>query len=196
MRTSTTVLVCLLAFAAPTPVWAEWFIVPFTGRSFGGETNYVDLDQASERPNVSFGVSGGFVGSGFVGVEVDVATQPGFFQRAVPNLVTSSSVTTVMGNLIVTTPLSLTQESLRPYLVAGLGLLHASNDDLAETFTFQRDLLGFTLGGGVTGYFTDSVGVRLDLRYMRHVNEDESPGVGLGPTRLGLWRVSIGITLR
>ena len=196
MRTSTLSFVCLLAVCAAAPASAEWFVVPFTGASFGSDTNYVDLDLAAGRTNVAFGVSGGYVGQGFLGVEVDVGATPGFFQRANPDLVTSSTVTSVMGNLVVTAPLSFTKESLRPYVVGGLGVLHASSDDLVEAYSFKRDLLGFTVGGGVTGYFTNTVGVRFDLRYMRHVNEDESPGVGLGPTRLSLWRASIGISLR
>jgi opacity protein-like surface antigen len=196
MRKFQVILVCLLGFAPAAPAGAEWFIVPFTGASFGSDTNYVDLDLAAGRTNVAFGVSAGLLGPGFLGVEVDIGTTPGFFERESPELVTSSSVTTIMGNLIITAPLSITRESLRPYLVAGMGLLHSSSDDLAEALSFKRDLLGFTVGGGVTGYFNNSVGVRLDLRYLRHVNEDESPGVGLGPTRLSLWRASVGIALR
>lgn len=196
MRRFHVVLVCLLAFVPVVPVSAEWFIVPFTGASFGSDTNYVDPDLAAGRTNVAFGVSAGLLGAGLFGVEVDIGTTPGFFERANPELVTSSNVTTVMGNLIIAAPLSFTRESLRPYLVTGLGMLHASLDDFSEVYSFKRDLLGFTVGGGATGYFTNSVGVRFDLRYMRHVNEDESPGVGFGPTRLSLWRASVGVALR
>ena len=196
MRRSQLILVCLLGLAPAAPVSAEWFIVPFTGASFGSDTNYVDPDLAAGRTNVAFGVSAGLIGPGFFGFEVDIGTTPGFFERASPELVTSSNVTTVMGTVILAAPLSFTRESLRPYVVTGLGMLHASLDDFSEVYSFKRDLLGFTIGGGATGYFTNSVGVRFDLRYMRHVNEDESPGVGIGPTRLSLWRASIGIALR
>ena len=188
------VFVCLLA-SVPAPAVADWFIVPFTGATFGSQTNYVDLDAATQRTNVVYGASGGVLGRGILGVEVDAGLSPGFFQRAGPELVTSSRVTTLMGNLIVTTPLSFSREGLRPYVVGGLGWLHAASDDFSDVFTFRRDLLGVTVGGGATGYFTDTVGVRFDLRYMRNVTEPAPGSIGFGPTRLSLWRATIGLAL-
>lgn len=188
-------LLVVLACAA-APAEADWFVVPFSGASFASETSYVDLDSATGRTNVNFGVSGGLVGRGFLGFEIDVGIAPGFFEGAGPQLVTSSAVTTVMGNVIVTTPRSFAGEGLRPYVVGGLGLLHAASDDFSDVFTFRRDLLGMTVGGGATGYFTDRVGVRFDLRYMRNVSEPEPGSVGFGPTRLRLWRASVGLALR
>jgi opacity protein-like surface antigen len=191
-------LVVLLGLFAAVPgaAAADWFVVPFTGASFGSQTNYIDLDSATERTNVVYGVSGGFIGQGIVGVEIDFCLAPGFFERADPALVTSSRVTTVMGNLVLAPPLSFTREGLRPYLVVGLGLMHAASDDFSDVFTFRRDLLGLTAGGGASGYFTDRVGVRFDVRYLRNVSEPEPGSVGFGPTRLSLWRASIGLALR
>jgi hypothetical protein len=186
---------CLLACSA-APAGADWFVVPFTGATFGSETNYIDLDSATERTNVVYGVSGGFIGKGLLGVEVDVGLAPGFFERAGPELVTSSRVTTVMGSVIVTTPLSFSGEGLRPYVAGGLGWMHAASDDFSDVFTFRRDLLGLSVAGGATGYFTDRVGVRFDLRYMRNVTEAEPGSVGFGPTRLRLWRATVGLALR
>ena len=149
-------LLCLLASCTARPAAADWFFVPFSGATFGSETNYVDLDSAAGRTNVVFGVSAGVIGRGFLGLELDSGIAPGFFEREGSDLVTSSRVTTVMGNVIVTTPLSFSGEGLRPYVVGGLGLLHAASDDFSDVFTFRRDLLGMTVGGGATGYFTGS----------------------------------------
>ena len=189
------VLLCLLA-CAPAPAAADWFLVPFTGATFGSETTYVDLDSATGRTNVVYGASGGFVGRGLLGLEIDVGVAPGFFERADPDLVTSSSVTTVMGNVMITTPLSFSGEGLRPYVVGGLGWMHASSNDFSDIFTFRRDLLGLTVGGGAIGYLTDRVGVRFDLRYMRNITEPDPGSVVFGPPRLRLWRASVGLAFR
>ena len=56
---------------------------------------------------------------------------PGFFQNSSgTGLVIGSRVTTLTGSVIVALPLSVTHESLRPYAVGGLGVLHATSEDL------------------------------------------------------------------
>ena len=40
----------------------------------------------------------------------------------------SSRVTTLSGNVMVAAPLAITRESLRPYVVAGLGLTQARTE--------------------------------------------------------------------
>jgi hypothetical protein len=190
-----------VAFLALLSCWpataaADWLITPFFGVTFGADTSFVDLEEATDRRKSTFGVAGAVLGEGIVGVEVEFARTPRFFERGSGAFVSDSNVTTLMGSLVVTTPLSVTRESLRPYVVGGLGLMHAASDDLADIFTFESDVLGMSVGGGALGFFGDTVGVRLDLRYFRNVTEGSGAGIEFGPTRLRYWRGSVGLTLR
>ena len=88
-------------------------------------------------------------GSGVFGVEGDVAITPGYFQGS-RELVQSSRVATLLANIVVAAPLSLTRESLRPYASAGWGLMRATSTSI-DALAFSRNLSAFNVGGGVIG---------------------------------------------
>lgn len=193
-------LVLLVAFASlwPARASADWFLTPFYGVSFGSQTSLVDLEDAAGTSKQVFGGSISLMGPGIVGVEGDVAYAPRFFQRdSGANLVVKSSLATLMGNVVVAAPLSWTRESLRPYAVAGVGLMRASIDDTLGTFQVRDNLLSVNVGGGVMGFFTERTGVRFDLRYFTSLGEPEvATRASFGGAQLSHWRASVGLVLR
>ena len=123
----------LLAWT-PARAAADWYFTPFFGWDVGGSTTLVDLQYlGANRTKVTFGGSAALT-IGIVGVEADYAFIPQFFQDPDPEPgstlppppVLSSHVQTLTGNVLLLAPLTWTRESLRPYLVGGLGWMDAS----------------------------------------------------------------------
>ena len=190
-------LLLALEGGLPARAGADWLLVPHTGLKFGGATTLVDLETAAPEKKTPLGFSVMWLGTGIVGIEGDVTLIPDYFDRQNADLVTGSSVRTVTGGVLLTTPLRLTRESLRPYMVGGIGLLRAHSEDLVGVFTFESHLLGMHAGGGAIGFLSDAFGVRFDLRYYRNLTAETTPGVVVGDTtRLTFWRASIGLVFR
>lgn len=187
--------VALLLLCAPTATArADWLFTPFIGTSFGAETSFLVFEGAGRK--LTFGGSVALLGSGILGIEADVGHTPGFFQGDDPSgLVLSSRVTTVSGNVIVAAPLAVTRESLRPYVVAGLGLMQARTKNAADLFPVDRNLLGLTVGGGALGFLTERTGLRFDIRHIRAISGTTNPFVP-GVARLSFWRATAGVTIR
>jgi hypothetical protein len=187
----------LLSVCAPaTPARADWLITPFVGTSFGGETTFLVLE-AGAGSRMTLGASVALLGAGILGVEADVAHTPKFFEGENPTgLVLSSRVTTITGNVMLAAPLSLTRESLRPYLVGGLGLLQGRSRHAGGVFPLDEDRLGLSLGGGAIGFVTDRTGLRFDVRHIKAITGADGPLARDGVSRLSFWRASVGVTLR
>jgi len=195
MRRRLSVALFLLC-ASPALAQADWLITPFIGTSFGAETTFLVFDAGAGR-KLMFGGSVALLGSGILGIEADVGHIPGFFQGDDPRgLVLSSRVTTVGGNVIVAAPLAVTRESLRPYVVGGLGLLQARTRNAADLFPVDRNLMGLTLGGGALGLVTDRTGLRFDIRHIRAISGPDNPFDRPGTSRLRFWRATAGVTIR
>ena len=125
---------------------------------------------------MTLGASVALIGDGILGIEADVAHTPRFFEGDDPlGLVLSSRVTTVSGNVLLAAPLALTRESLRPYLVGGLGLLQARASNAAGLFPLDEDLLGLTVGAGAIGFVSDVTGLRFDVRHIKAVSGADGP---------------------
>lgn len=183
--------------ALGSPAQADWLIIPHLGAVFGGDTTIVDLDQGAGSKKFTFGGSFAWLSDGIVGVEADVGHTPHFFERSSRDaLVLDSTVTTVTGSILVAVPLSVTRESLRPYLVGGVGLMHASSNDAAGIFSFDSNLSAMNLGGGVIGFLTPFTGLRFDVRQFRNLAPDRSATTTSGSTRLSFWRASAGVVIR
>jgi hypothetical protein len=122
-RLAVALLLCLCAPAAEAR--ADWLITPFIGTSLAGETTFLVLEEGAGS-RMTLGVSVALLSAGILGVEGEVGHTPKFLEGDDPlGLVLSSRVTTLSGNVLLAAPLALTRESLRPYLVGGLGLLQA-----------------------------------------------------------------------
>jgi hypothetical protein len=173
---------------------ADWFVNPWVAFKFGGSMTGVDLEQSAEVTKVLWGGSAGFLGSGILGIEADFAYGPRFFERT-NDLVLQSSLITLMGNIIIAVPLRVTRDSLRPYVVGGVGLLRPRIQDILGVFDPNSNLLGLNVGGGAIGPVGNRTSIRFELRRFSNLTEGE-PGQGFGPTRLSFWRADVGVTIR
>lgn len=185
----------LLAFAAPSRVCAEWQLKPFIGATFHARTTLFDLDQAASENKYTIGVNGLLLGQ-FLGVEADLGHTPGFFERKTQHLVVGSRVTTLTGNVVLALPKRLAQYSLRPYVVGGAGIMHARAEDAFNILTVSRTLAALDVGGGVTGFFTNRVGVNWDVRYFRSIGAGSNTGNSIGNEQLSFWRAMMAGVIR
>jgi hypothetical protein len=172
-------------------------LMPYLGFTFaGGSSLLSDLEQGAGETASLLGASLALLGGGVLGVEADLGYIPGFFERGDREIVVpGSSVFSVTGSVLVTLPLSVTRESLRPYLLAGGGILRAEARDLRSVFPLRSTMPAFTLGGGAIGFLSNTVGVRFDLRHVRALGEGDDIVAVEGP-RVRLWRGSIALVLR
>ena len=188
---------CLL----PAQAAAEWQVRPFIGFSFGGATTFVDPEHAIETQNVGVGISGGWLGEIF-GFEGDFGRAPGFFQAdvrdpVVERLVLTSSVTTLTGNVVVALPRRMAGYGLRPYFSGGAGLMHVDAFGKFGVVEHNRTLPALSLGGGVTGFLTNSVGLSWDVRRLNTLRgEGETQGKSVGREQLSFWRATMAVAVR
>jgi opacity protein-like surface antigen len=196
--------VALIA-AALTPAAearADWLITPFVGGTFAGQTIHFDPEQGAGSTQFVFGGGGAWLSDGVFGFEADFAYAPRYFERDNrAGMVTNSYLYTLTGNVIVTLPLSVTRESLRPYVTGGLGMMDGHLEEVAnilpELFELQeRPSAAVDVGAGVIGFVTRNTGARFDLRYVRSLARDENPLTGALRTKLSFWRITAGVTLR
>jgi hypothetical protein len=191
-------LAALLTVAPVSTASADWLFTGFLGGTFAASTTHLDLEGGVGANQVIYGGSFGWLGSGILGVEGEFAYAPRFFEtdnRA--GVVTGSHVTTLMGNVLVTLPLSVTRESLRPYVIGGAGLLQSGSAaalDFVDEFDLQeRNVMGVNMGGGAIMFASPDVGVRFDLRYTRTLLRGTNPLTGEVGTRLRFWRATVGV---
>lgn len=175
---------------------ADFLVTPFFGTTFGGRTTLLDLEiGAASEQHWLFGGSAGWLSDQVLGVEADFAMAPGFFESDTGNgLVVSSRVTTLSGNVIATLPLSVTRESLRPYITGGVGLIRASVEDLIG-LNETGNWVGLQLGAGAVGMLSNRTGLRFDLRNTRTFGRDNTLR-GERTSKLSFWRATVGVTLR
>ena len=191
-------IVAALALAlAPATARADWLFTPNIGSAFGG-----DVDA-----NFTYGASLAWMTEGIFGAEVDFQFTPDAlgFGDAFPNLdldTFDSSARSVMGNVIVGIPFGGTSGlGFRPYVVGGLGYMSLNvSDELEDLDLFQDDTKAFAIdvGAGATGFFTDNVGVRGDVRWYRGFVDDDniiSPRLD-DFQNLDFWRATGGVTFR
>ena len=169
-----TLVACVFLLGAiPATAAAEWHFTPLIGLTFKGATNIPDIEQAAGETHKNFGGAVSLLGSGILGVEGLVTWTPGFFKSdngVFSGTVDESRAISFMGNVVLTTPRSLTEYSLRPYFSGGVGLMHATVTQVegatgAPLDPVHLDTGGFNVGGGAIGFFSERTGVRFDFRY-------------------------------
>lgn len=203
--------VLAVLLVVPVQAAAEWQIKPLLGVTFGPATTYLgDREFAAGSANVDdpegergsanlvFGLGVLFIGEMF-GLEGEYTRAPGFFEAGDRDLVLRSSAQTVMGNVIVALPRRISQYTLRPYFVAGMGMMRLRSEDRLGLFPIRDTLPAVDLGGGATGFLTDAVGVSWDLRHFRSVGGNSGdPLVTIGGARaqLSFWRANMSVVIR
>jgi hypothetical protein len=179
----------------PRTASADWQIKPFGGVEFGGSTSFLDYENAAGRAHFILGVNAGVLGE-VLGIEADLARVPGFFETD-EQLVLSSSATTLTGNVVVAVPRRLFQYTLRPYFVAGAGIMHAQIEGRFGTLRVASTLPAMDLGGGATGFLSDRVGLNWELRYFRSFKgSGELNGVSVTEEQLAFWRATMAVVFR
>jgi hypothetical protein len=193
-----------LLMMAPVRAAAEWQVRPYIGFTFGGETTFLDPERAIETKNPVLGVSGGWLGEVF-GFEADFARAPGFFQDGDPVLgagdpnpvVLTSAVTTLTGNIVIALPARMAGYGLRPYFSGGAGMMHVDALGQLQIIEHNRTLPALSLGGGVTGFLTNNVGLNWDFRRLNTLRgEGATLGNSVGREQLSFWRATMAVALR
>jgi hypothetical protein len=193
-------LAVALWLLTPASAAAEWQVRPFIGFTFAGSTTFVDPEQAIGTQNATIGVSGGWLGEIF-GLEADFGRAPGFFQTDTPSVpeaeLLTSAVTTLTGNVVIALPGRLAGYGLRPYFSGGGGLMHIDMVTRFQALDVHRTLPMLSLGGGVTGFLSNNVGLSWDVRRLSTLRgEGETIGNSLGREQLSFWRATMAVALR
>jgi hypothetical protein len=194
-------VVGLLLVICPRAADADWLFAPFIGTTFAGSTALPDLDQGASSNQLIFGGSAGLWTSGIFGVEGDFSYAPRYFESDDPDgVIAGSNVFTLGGNVVLAMPLSITRESLRPYIVGGLGWMHVSVDELTsvlpELLGRTRNSVALNFGGGVIGFITPRTGLRFEVRHFRSLEHDEDAFTLESQSLLSFWRVTGGVVIR
>jgi opacity protein-like surface antigen len=178
----------LLLLGSAAPARADWLITPYLGSAFGGETS---------SQHVTYGASAAWMSHGIVGVEIDAAFAPDLLDEddGVILGIADSNVTTLMGSVVFGAPLG--EPGVRPYAVAGAGLIRSRVSDAEDVFDFDENSFGINVGGGLHALVRENIGIRADVRYFRGVRDtDDSDGVDLELGSFDFWRASVGATFR
>jgi hypothetical protein len=195
-----TLLVCLLAGFPAAAGAQDLFAVPYMGMKFGGDTSIVDLELAADKRALTMGGSLIFLRDGLLGYEVDFGYTPSYFTRRSSVggalIKPGSYAIDLSGDVILALPAGVTRGGLRPYVVGGLGLISAQAEDLLEIFIVRRTVPAFKLGAGVQAFLlTNNVGMRLDVRHVRSLLNDDGSLAHVG-RRISYTRMTLGLLLR
>jgi len=195
-RLSMTIAALALAIA-PSAAYADGYFVPFIGANFGGNVGKPLSETVDERNRMTFGFGVGGMAGGIFGAEFDFGYTHNFYASD-GTVVTKSNLITAMPALVIGIPIGgQTGGGVRPYVLAGAGLLRRDLDFNTLDSVSENDW-GYELGGGVMGYFTDHVGLRGDLRYFRNFKADiiEATDIDFERGTFNFGRATIGVLFR
>jgi hypothetical protein len=186
----------VLVLIGSTPALAgDRQVRPFVGATFAGSTEFVpNVEATAGGVNLTLGANGAWLGEIF-GVEADVAYLPGLFGSG-ETLVRSSRVTTISGNLVIAAPHKITEYALRPYVVAGGGVMRVRTTTALNVFDLATTMPAFDVGAGALGFITNRVGVCWEVRRFQGRREANLNGLSLGTDRLSFWRVTMAAVIR
>ena len=163
---------------------AQTFLTPFAGVTFNGDA-----------PGNQFSTGVALTVQGKVaGFELELGYTPDFFKESSDVLlIGDSNVTTLMGSLIV----GVGEGPIRPYGIAGVGLLRTRVGDTTLFQGITTNEFGLNAGFGVIGMVSDRVGLRGDVRYFRRLqdpSDDNSIDVAIG--QFDFWRAYGGVSFK
>jgi hypothetical protein len=181
---------------------ADVIFTPFIGKTFAARhtlstSSGLPVTASVDKQTWIVGGSATWLTDNVLGAELDFGYAPRFFESLrLFDLRPGSNVMSLTGNVLLTLPLSVTRDSLRPYVSAGMGVLHAGVDDVISVSTVDRNLVALSVGGGAIGFLTNRTGVRFDLRHIRSTSTEVETSTLLTGPRLGFWRATIGVAIR
>ena len=173
---------------------AERQIRPFVGVTFAGATPFPDLEEAVGKRHPAIGVGAVVLGEMF-GAEVDFADIPGFLEADDKPLVLYSRVTTLCGNVVLAAPRRLTEYWVRPYFVAGGGLMRVRETTSLGVFDLTAVVPAFDLGVGAIAFVTNRTGVSGDVRRFQSLR-DADLRTGFGGDHIVFWRATVAVVIR
>ena len=197
-------LVAGLLFLPEPALAGDRQIRPFFGATFNAGTSFFRppsnvTPTPADNPigkNLILGASAVFIGELF-GIEADVGDVPGFFESDASALVIDSRVTTVTGNFVIAAPARMTEYSLRPYVVAGGGLMRIRTTTSLNVLDVSSYLPAFDVGAGVVGFLTNRVGVGWEVRRFQNIGgKSNTAGLTFGPEDLSFWRATMLFSFR
>ena len=184
------VLAAAVAVAsAPALAHAEGYISPWVSANAGSSW---------DNGRAGFGLNAGGMGAGIIGGELDFGWTPSFF--GTKSDFGNNSVIDLMGNVIIGVPIGGTHGAgVRPYVVGGVGLVRTQIDGgTIAKVSSSNNMFGWDAGAGVMGFFSDHVGLRGDVRYLRATSDltTHVDSIDLNGDKLHYWRATIGVTFR
>jgi len=166
----------------------------YVGATFAGVTPFPDLEVAAGKAHPTIGIGAVFLGELF-GADVDVADVPGFLEAGDKHLVLHSRVTTICGNVVLAAPRRLTEYSLRPYVVAGGGMMRIRETTSLGVFDVSTVTPAFDVGVGAVAFVTNRAGVSWDVRRFQSFRDDKVR-TGFGEGHLSFWRATMAVVIR
>jgi Outer membrane protein beta-barrel domain len=180
---------------APLPAQADVLFIPFFGVNFGGDSGK-EFSEAFETSQYNWGASIAFMGGGVFGIEADFGFSPDFYGKTELG---GSSALTATGNLVLGIPFGgQSGFGIRPYGVAGAGLLKSASDFGSALTDLDESTLTWSAGGGVLLFFGTNAGIRFDVRYFRTFDDLEILGLPIAqsPGKVDFTRGSLGFVVR
>jgi opacity protein-like surface antigen len=196
----------MVSVAAPAKASADWLFTPFIGMNWGSAVTFNDalgdFDDEFEK-RATYGASLAWMGAGIAGFELDFGYTPNFFETTEGDFdfdYGDNNLTTVMANLVLAAPIGgQSGIGLRPYASGGVGIVRSRIDNPEQFFDVSSNDWAFNVGAGLTGFFTDNVGIRGDIRYFRALQQDDDDDDffdDLAFEDFDFWRATVGVTFR
>jgi hypothetical protein len=197
-------VIVLVVFGLTSPAAsADVLVTPFVGANYGGSASSALASLAGDPSRTSFGASAAIMSGGVFGLEADLGYTPRFFSAEVPIAgipltLAQNRVITAMANLTAGVPIQgRSGVGVRPYGVAGLGLIRQQIDLVGGLTAYTANDLGYNVGGGLMVFFGRHVGLRGDVRHFRGVGGSGlSDLLDLEPGAFNFTRTSVGVTFR
>jgi opacity protein-like surface antigen len=193
----------LALLLSSTPARADALFTPYVGANLGGSASAPLADFVGDPSRTTFGGSIALMSRGVFGIEADLGYTPKFFGAdlelgGVPLSLVRNNVLTAMANLKVGVPIeSRSGPGIRPYAVAGVGLVRQQLSAAAGLVDYNLNDLGYTVGGGVYLFLSENVGLRGDVRHIRTIGANTLVDFAdLQPGEFNYTRATVGVTFR
>jgi len=189
-------IAALAVVTLPGAARADFLFTPYAGMTFGKD--------AKGNEHGMYGVSLNWMGGGIAGAEIDFGYSPNFFEpkdcTTCGTFVGSNNVLDLMFNGVLGVPVGGQKGvGVRPYVLAGVGLLRQQVPGVTDLVKVQTNDFGFDFGFGTYIFVSNHVGFRGDVRYLRSL-EDNNAGTGGFPDfaagKFDFWRWNVGVTFR